>query len=158
MKKYMIIAISCMMMSAQVCAQRKQIGDAKTILKSGKNFEQAEKLMTDLLKDSTNKQNVRIYDIWLQAVEKQYLTINEKMYIKEKVDTAAFFNLRHANRGRGFGDRRQRYGGCADDRRERTDQSRLYIRFDRQDRYLRTFHGQRSFTDSRHYDSDSRFG
>ena len=93
MKKYMIIAISCVMMSATMYAQRKQIGDAKTILKSGKNLEQAEKLMTDLLKYSANQQNVRIYDIWLQAVEKQYLAINEKMYIKQKVDTAAFFNL-----------------------------------------------------------------
>lgn len=80
-------------MSAPMSAQRKQIGEARTILKSGKNLEQAEKLMTDLLKDSANQQNVRIYDIWLQSVEKQYLAINEKMYIKQKVDTAAFFNL-----------------------------------------------------------------
>ena len=80
-------------MCAQLSAQRKQIGDAKTILKSGKNCEQAEKLMTDLLKDSANLQNKRIYDIWLQAVEKQYLAINEKMYIKQQVDTVKFFNL-----------------------------------------------------------------
>lgn len=80
-------------MSAPMSAQRKQIGEARTILKSGKNLEQAEKLMTDLLKDSANQQNVRIYDIWLQSVEKQYLVGNEKMYIKQKVDTAAFFNL-----------------------------------------------------------------
>lgn len=93
MKKYMILAISCLILSVHTNAQRKQIGEARTILKSGKNFEQAEKLMTDLLKDSANQQNTRIYDIWLQAVEKQYLAINEKMYIKQKVDTTAFFNL-----------------------------------------------------------------
>lgn len=81
------------MTSAICCAQRKQIGEARTILKSGKNFDQAEKLMTDLLKDSSNLENTRIYDIWLQAVEKQYLALNEKMYIKQKVDTTQFFNL-----------------------------------------------------------------
>ena len=53
-------------------AQRKQIGEAKTILLRGKDFAKAEKLMTDLLKDSANQENTRIYDIWLQAVEKQY--------------------------------------------------------------------------------------
>ena len=80
-------------MSAACCAQKKQIGEARTILKSGKNIEQAEKLMTDLLKDKANENNTRIYDIWLQAVEKQYLAINEKMYVKQKVDTTNFFNL-----------------------------------------------------------------
>ena len=72
---------------------RKQIGEARTILKSGKNLEQAEKLMTGLLKDSANLENIRIYDIWLQAVEKQYLALNEKMYLKQKVDTTQFFDL-----------------------------------------------------------------
>jgi len=76
-----------------VHAQRKQIGEARTIIKSGKNCEKAEKLMTDLLKDSANLENTRIYDIWLQAVEKQYMAINENMYIKQKVDTTQFFNL-----------------------------------------------------------------
>ena len=80
-------------MSATCGAQRKQIGEARTILKSGKNIEQAEKLMTDLLKDSSNLENTRIYDIWLQAVEKQYLALNEKMYLKQKVDTTKFFDL-----------------------------------------------------------------
>ena len=85
MKKYMFLVVCGVLMSAACCAQRKQIGDARTILKSGKNIEQAEKLMTDLLKDKANQENTRIYDIWLQAVEKQYLALNEKMYIKEKV-------------------------------------------------------------------------
>jgi len=93
MKKCIFFVISGLLMSVTCGAQRKQIGDARTILKSGKNFEQAEKLMTDLLKDSSNLENIRIYDIWLQAVEKQYLALNEKMYIKQKVDTTQFFDL-----------------------------------------------------------------
>ena len=93
MNKIHIFTIAGLMLSAACCAQKKQIGEARTILKSGKNIEQAEKLMTDLLKDKNNEDNTRIYDIWLQAVEKQYLAVNEKMYIKQKVDTAKFFNL-----------------------------------------------------------------
>lgn len=93
MNKYIVLVIGGLLFSGICCAQRKQIGDARTILKSGKNIEQAEKLMTDLLKDKANENNTRIYDIWLQAVEKQYLALNEKMYVKEKIDTTKFFDL-----------------------------------------------------------------
>ncbi len=93
MNRYLIFAFCGLLMSVGMQAQRKQIGEARTILKSGKNCDKAEKLMTDLLKDSANLENKRIYDIWLQAVEKQYMAINEKMYVKQKVDTTQFFNL-----------------------------------------------------------------
>ena len=63
------------------------------ILKGDKGYDKAEKLMTDLLKDSANLSNARIYDMWLLAVEKQYLQVNERMYKKEQVDTAGFFGL-----------------------------------------------------------------
>ena len=36
-------------------AQRKQIGEARTILLRGKDFAKAEKMMTDLLKDSVHR-------------------------------------------------------------------------------------------------------
>ena len=74
-------------------AQRRQIGDARTILQSGKNFDKAEEMMTDLLKDSANLENLRIYDVWLQAVEKQYGQLNEQMYKKQEVDTVKLFTL-----------------------------------------------------------------
>ena len=93
MKRLIIMAISYVIMSAPMSAQRKQIGEARTILKSGKNLEQAEKLMTDLLKDSSNLDNARIYDMWLLAVEKQYGQLNEKMYKKEEVDTTLLFDM-----------------------------------------------------------------
>ena len=76
-----------------VCAQRKQIGEARTYLKSGKNFDKAEKLMTDLLKDSANRENKRIYEIWYQSVQKQYDQANEKFYMKKQQDTAQFFSI-----------------------------------------------------------------
>ena len=87
------ITIGCILLSVVCVAQRRQIGDARTILKSGKNLDKAEKLMTDLLKDSANLENPRIYDVWLEAVEKQYGQLNEKMYKKEKIDTVQLFTL-----------------------------------------------------------------
>ena len=74
-------------------AQRKQIGEARTYLKSGKNYDKAEKLMTDLLKDSANQDNKRIYEIWLQSVQKQYDQANERFYMRKQQDTTQFFNL-----------------------------------------------------------------
>ena len=74
-------------------AQRKQIGEARTILLRGKDFAKAEKMMTDLLKDSVHRDNKRIYDVWLQAVEKQYDALNERMYKHQAIDTTQLFNL-----------------------------------------------------------------
>ena len=75
-------------------AQKKEINEARTIIKSGQKLEQAEKLMIDLLgKSAENRQNLKIYATWYDAVEAQYIQANEKLYLKEKYDTAAFFNL-----------------------------------------------------------------
>ncbi len=71
----------------------KNIDEAKTIIKSGKNFDKAEKLMTDLLNDSINQSNIKIYATWFNTVKCQYDAANEKLYLKQKYDTAAFYNL-----------------------------------------------------------------
>ena len=49
--------------------------------------------MTTLLKDSANRNNKHIYQVLLEAVKGQYDQANERMYLKQKQDTAAFFNL-----------------------------------------------------------------
>ena len=49
-------------------AQRRQLQEARAIIKSGKNYDQAEKMMTKLLNDSANLHNPRIYDMWLLSV------------------------------------------------------------------------------------------
>lgn len=74
-------------------AQRRQIADAELLLKKGKDYAKVEKMMTNLLKDSANQNNMRIYDVWLEAVEKQYGELNEKMYKQQVVDTTRFFTL-----------------------------------------------------------------
>ena len=74
-------------------AQKRQMAEAENYLRSGKNFDKAEQLMTKLLKDSANQQNPRIYDLWLQAVEKQYDALNERMYKHQTIDTTQLFRL-----------------------------------------------------------------
>jgi tetratricopeptide (TPR) repeat protein len=78
-----------------VSAQRRQIADAEALLKKGKDFAKVEKMMTDLLKDSANQSNLRIYDVWLESVERQYGELNEKMYKRQAVDTTTLFMLTH---------------------------------------------------------------
>lgn len=74
-------------------AQRRQLQEARVILKGDKGYDKAETLMTNLLLDSANIHNQRIYDMWLLAVEKQYGQLNERMYKKETVDTTRLFDL-----------------------------------------------------------------
>lgn len=74
-------------------AQRKELSQARTILKSGKKVEEAEKLMTNLLKDTVYRNNKRVYAVWYEAVLMQYQTVNEKLYMKQKQDTAQFYAL-----------------------------------------------------------------
>ena len=88
-----LVFFCCLIISLVASAQRRQLQEARIYIKSGKNFDKAEKLMTDLLKDSTNRDNKRIYDYWWQSVQKQYDQANERFYMKQKQDTAQFFSL-----------------------------------------------------------------
>jgi len=75
-------------------AQKKELSQARSYIKSGKDFDKAERLMTDLLKkDMASRDNKKVYLTWLEAVQKQYNVANEKLYLKQKQDTAAFFDL-----------------------------------------------------------------
>ena len=82
-----------MMTSCLALAQKKELSQARSFLKSGRNVEQAEKLMTGLLKDSVNRENKRIYAVWYESVLMQYQAVNEKLYMKQRQDTAQFFQL-----------------------------------------------------------------
>ena len=93
MKGKLFLTTILLIISLFATAQRRQLQEARVILKGDKGYDRAEKLMTDLLKDSTHLGDKRIYDMWLQAVEKQYLQVNERMYKKEEVDTARFFEM-----------------------------------------------------------------
>lgn len=91
MKKiFLTICLACFAML--VTAQRKTIDQAQTFIKSGKNLDRAEKLMTDLLKDSAYRQNKKVWTTLVDAVKVQYDQGNQKLYLKQKYDTAALFN------------------------------------------------------------------
>lgn len=92
-RSFLLTFLLSLFFSCHAAAQKKEISQARDILKKGKNVEQAEQLMTKLLKDSVNKGNKKIYAIWLQSVEKQYEAANDRLYLKQKQDTAAFFAL-----------------------------------------------------------------
>ncbi|MBQ8158292.1 MAG: hypothetical protein IJ081_04650 [Prevotella sp.] len=76
-------------------AQKKELNQARSYVKSGKDYDKAEKLMTDLLQKPENKTNEKIYVVWLDAVRGQYAQANERLYLKQKQDTTAFFQLAH---------------------------------------------------------------
>ena len=69
---------------------RHDLSQARAYIKSGK-YDEAEKTVTNLLKDSTNRRNKRIYLAWFDAVRGKHDQGNEKLYLKQKYDTAAFF-------------------------------------------------------------------
>ena len=76
-------------------AQKKELNQARSYIKSGKEKElqKAEQLMMDLLKDQKNKDNKKVYLTWFDAVREQYTQANERLYLKQKQDTATFFEL-----------------------------------------------------------------
>lgn len=94
MKQTIVILLLLTTLPCLTLAQRKELSQARTYLKSrNKNYTQAEQLMTGLLNDSANRTNKHVYQVWLEAVKGQYDQANERMYLKQKQDTAAFFNL-----------------------------------------------------------------
>ena len=92
--KIRIIAMSvCLLTCSALTAQKKEMNEAQDYLKSGKNLDKAEKLMTTLLKKPENRKNLKIYNLWYQSVEAQYEAANTKLYLRQKYDTAQFFSL-----------------------------------------------------------------
>ena len=73
-------------------AQRKELGQARTFIKN-KKYDDAEKLIAPLLKDSVHRQNKRLWDAFYDIVHGKYEQANERLYLKQKQDTAAFFAL-----------------------------------------------------------------
>ena len=92
-KKQLILSMLLLItLSPCVNAQKKEIAQARTYIKSGKNLDKAEQSMRKLLLDSTNVGNIKIYTTLAEAVKKQYEQVNEKVYLKQNYDTAAFFS------------------------------------------------------------------
>lgn len=72
-------------------AVRKAISSARANIKRGSGLAEAETSMRNLLKDSTNLGNEKIWFTLFDAVKKQYEQLNENLYLKQQSDTAKFF-------------------------------------------------------------------
>lgn len=99
MKKQLTTALLLLLMITPCLtwAQKKELNQARSYIKSGKeqDLEKAERLMVDLLKVPENKDNKKIYLTWFDAVRGLYSQANERLYLKQKQDTAKFFDLNH---------------------------------------------------------------
>ncbi len=73
-------------------AQKKDIQTARTYIKSKKDLDKAEQLMLNLLKDSANRNNEKIWLTLYEAQRAIYEQGNEKFYLKQKYDTASLFS------------------------------------------------------------------
>lgn len=93
MKRFACLLFSAFIVSAFCFAQKKEIAQAQSVLKSGKNVEKAEEAMRKLLADSANRQNLKIWQVLTEAVKMQYEQGNEQLYLKQKYDTASLFNI-----------------------------------------------------------------
>lgn len=85
----LLLCIICICL--QINAQKKEISLAKDNIKKGTNLEQAESSMANLLKDSANRNNEKIWLTLYEAQKKQYEQGNEKLYLKQNYDTAKLF-------------------------------------------------------------------
>ena len=92
MLKYIIAAVvSILMMPHCAMAQKAEISKARANIKNGAKLEEAENSMRQLLKDSVNRHNDKIWLTLFDAVKKQFDQLNEKLYLKQQSDTAKFF-------------------------------------------------------------------
>ena len=85
----LLLCIICICL--QINAQKKEISLVKDNIKKGTNLEQAESSMANLLKDSANRNNEKIWLTLYEAQKKQYEQGNEKLYLKQDYDTAKLF-------------------------------------------------------------------
>ena len=74
-------------------SQKKQLQTVRDQIKSGKELSKAEGTLRGLLVDSTSRNNHKIWLLLCDVLTKQYEQGNEKLYLKEKYDTAAFFSI-----------------------------------------------------------------
>lgn len=92
-RHFFCLLLLTLIMPCLTMAQKKELSQARSYIKSS-NFDKAEKEMTGLLKkDSASRDNKRVYLLWFEAVRGQYNQANERMYLKQQQDTAAFFDL-----------------------------------------------------------------
>lgn len=89
----LMLSLFLLLLCAPCWAQKKEMATARDLVKAGKDLDKAQKSMEKLLADSANRDNKKIWAIRYDAVRKQYEQGNEKLYLKQKYDTAQLFCL-----------------------------------------------------------------
>lgn len=91
MLRRLLLVFFSIVLTAGCFAQKKEVSAAKSDIKAGRNLEQAEAKMRELLKDSANRHKTNIWEVLFNAVKKQYDVKNEAIFLKNNPDTAGLF-------------------------------------------------------------------
>lgn len=91
--KTKILLLVFLFISMAGVAQKKEIATARDYVKKNTSLDKAEQMMRTLLADSDNRSNTKIWNVLFDAQRRQYENGNEKLYLKQKYDTAAIFNI-----------------------------------------------------------------
>ena len=79
MRKY-ILYMLIFFLPQCVMGQKKAISQARDFIKSGSSLDNAEKLMTDLLKDSTNRDNEKIWMTLFEAQQQRRMACSDRVF------------------------------------------------------------------------------
>lgn len=93
MKRTLLLLFSVLALAIAASAQKKDIAQARDWVKQSKNLDKAEQTMMKVLKDSANREKEKLWEILFDALRGQYEQGNEKLYLKQKYDTASIFNI-----------------------------------------------------------------
>lgn len=86
-----ILLIALMLFTLPLMAQKKEMNQAKTYIKSGKDFDKAEALLRKVVSMPGEENNLKAYYMLAETVKRQYDAMNEKLYLKTLTDTASVF-------------------------------------------------------------------
>lgn len=87
----LIVVALMVLVSVSAVAQKKQISQARDYIKSGKNLDKAESILRTQLADSAQRNNLKVWQLLMDALTAQYEHGNEQLYLKQKYDTLTFF-------------------------------------------------------------------
>ncbi len=93
MLRALILLIFLTFSLAHAEAQKKELAQAKVSLKTGRDLDQSQKALEKLLKDSVNRRKAKVWTTLFRVMKKKYEDGNEKLYLKQKTDTAALFDI-----------------------------------------------------------------
>lgn len=90
MKKIVIIFLT-VLIAINLSAQKKELSEAKSYLKTGKNLVKAETLMRSVIAMPGQEKKLDNYILLADIVRKQYESSNEQLYLKQLKDTSSIF-------------------------------------------------------------------